>query len=68
VADIKRIPKPVRSKFDNIFALVSWRLWLERNGRVFQSVTTLPHQLSDSICEELLVWCSAGLVAHVLDE
>jgi hypothetical protein len=60
----KRVSKVSRSRFDSIFALVLWRLWNERNVRVFRNRVTMPHHLAERIAE-LSSWCGAGLVAQI---
>jgi hypothetical protein len=34
----KRAPKNLRKDFDAVVILVHWRIWKERNSRVFDSV------------------------------
>jgi hypothetical protein len=68
LASRKRISKVCRPLFDSVFALVVWRLWNERNERIFRSTTSLPHRLVDKISDELRDWSNAGLVANRMDE
>ena len=68
LASRKRVHKSSRATFDSLFALIIWRLWNERNERVFRTASKFPHQLVDKIDEELSWWCSAGLVAPLRDE
>nr|TKW25724.1 hypothetical protein SEVIR_3G136800v2 [Setaria viridis] len=46
---------------DSTFMLVSWKIWKERNDRVFARATDkTPAQLTGAITEEALLWCAAG--------
>ncbi|TKV95999.1 hypothetical protein SEVIR_9G400800v4 [Setaria viridis] len=47
---------------DSTFMLVSWKIWKERNDRVFARVMDkTPAQLTGAITEEALLWCAAGV-------
>jgi hypothetical protein len=56
----KRVHKSQRKGFDSLFALVTWSLWLERNARVFNSMSLRADQLAGRIHAEGLQWSSAG--------
>jgi hypothetical protein len=47
----KRVSKASRNRFVSIFALVVWRLWNERNVRVFRNRVMMPHHLAERIAE-----------------
>ncbi|RLN08377.1 hypothetical protein C2845_PM11G04590 [Panicum miliaceum] len=47
---------------DSIFMLISWRIWKERNGRVFGRQQPLAAaQLSEHILEDSRLWIQAGV-------
>jgi len=54
------LPGNWQKGFDTLFALVCWRIWKERNGRIFRAqVSTLPQMLI-SIKSEAELWVLAG--------
>jgi len=54
------LPGNWQKGFDTLFALVCWRIWKERNGRIFRAqVSTLPQMLI-SIESEAELWVLAG--------
>ena len=54
------LPGNLQKGFDTLFALVCWRIWKERNGRIFRAqVSTLPQMLI-SIESEAELWVLAG--------
>jgi hypothetical protein len=58
----KRIAKLRRKAFDSFVFLVSWKLWLERNARVFRNSVA---SVSKTIFEQCNLWCRAGLVVRL---
>ncbi|GJN34056.1 hypothetical protein PR202_gb22693 [Eleusine coracana subsp. coracana] len=58
----KRIPKPRRRCFDSITILITWTLWLERNGRVFRNEQRRPATVLNWFWQELRLWKRAKLV------
>ena len=59
------IPKPMRRNFDTITILLHWRLWKERNSRVFYQVASSADRVLDLIREDIAVWRSAGCIADL---
>ena len=45
-----------------IFALTWWELWKHRNAIIFEDAQPLVFPLLKKICNEGLVWSSAGLL------
>ncbi|OEL36292.1 hypothetical protein BAE44_0002689, partial [Dichanthelium oligosanthes] len=58
----KQVTKVRRKAFDSFCLLLSRLLWLERNSRVFRSVSQPPDPLVDVIFEQASLWSSAGLL------
>ena len=58
-------PSATRKSFDSALMLVGWSLWKERNRRVFDGASLLPHQLHHLIIEEADAWIGAGVRAFV---
>jgi hypothetical protein len=59
----KRLPKDRRKRFDTMFLLDAWLLWLERNARVFGSSLLFcqrPRDLLVRFQEEASAWSVAG--------
>lgn len=54
----------MRSGFDTLFILIIWRLWKERNVRLFNDCPSTVQHLLKSIREESELWIQAG--AHRL--
>jgi hypothetical protein len=48
----KRAPKNLRKDFDVVVILVHWRIWMERNSRVFDSVHHSVEDVFEMIREE----------------
>nr|TKW33058.1 hypothetical protein SEVIR_2G208466v2 [Setaria viridis] len=47
--------------FDSAFMLVSWKIWKERNERVFaRSLPKDASQLLQEIIQEGQLWCASG--------
>jgi hypothetical protein len=59
----KQVPKARRKAVDSLIILVVWRLWLERNARVFSLSSLAPSSLINSIWDECSWWSRAGLLA-----
>ncbi|CAN6356762.1 unnamed protein product [Urochloa humidicola] len=55
-----RLPGSKRKGFDSLFALISWQLSKERNGRLFRNVVAQPLQLLQRIKQEGNEWVAAG--------
>ena len=61
----KEIPKSARRNFDTITILIHWRIWKERNARIFEHVASNVDRVLDLIREDIAVWRSAGCVGDV---
>ncbi|RLN29300.1 tRNA guanosine-2' [Panicum miliaceum] len=64
----KRLVKDARKFFDSLVALTAWRLWNERNARIFRAQSTQAAALADSISDGLREWMRAGLVSNLENE
>jgi hypothetical protein len=56
----KRFDVDSRALFDSLLLLISWRLWKERNARVFGCVPSSVHDVVAAITAEGEEWASAG--------
>jgi hypothetical protein len=45
----KAVPKAHRKGFDSLVLLITWSLWLERNGRVFRGCSTVLVSLVEGV-------------------
>ncbi|XBI41835.1 hypothetical protein VPH35_126241 [Triticum aestivum] len=61
----KSIPKANRRDFDTIAILVHWRIWKERNARIFQHTASTANSVLDLIRDDIAVWRAAGCVADI---
>lgn len=61
----KRVPKNLRRDFDTVVILVHWKLWKERNNRIFDSVSHGEELVLDGIREDIAIWRSAGRIITV---
>lgn len=59
-------PKQLRKDFDAVVILVHWRLWKERNSRIFDGVSMDTAAVLDRIIDELRTWRHAGCFASDL--
>jgi hypothetical protein len=59
----KQVPKIRRRDFDTVVILVHWRIWKERNSRIFDGVQHLAQDVFEGIRDEIAMWRYAGLVA-----
>ena len=57
------LPGTLRRAFDSVLLLVSWRIWKERNARVFDGVSSSAAQLTRSVLVEADEWIAAGFTA-----
>ncbi|TKW02897.1 hypothetical protein SEVIR_7G033974v4 [Setaria viridis] len=50
-----------RKGIDSMFMLIAWKIWKERNDRVYQRGTEKnPGQLTWEILDEAFLWCAGG--------
>jgi hypothetical protein len=61
----KRVPKHVRRDFDTVVILVNWKLWKERNSRIFDNVQHSAEEVFEGIREDISLWRSARLVVAI---
>jgi hypothetical protein len=54
------VPSQLRRGFDSVVLLVSWRMWKERNSRVFDNVVTTASQVTRVVLDEGDEWVVAG--------
>jgi hypothetical protein len=57
----KSVAKVRRKAFDSFVILIAWLLWLQRNDRVLNRVSTLEVGLVDSIWMSLEQWVHVKL-------
>jgi hypothetical protein len=58
----RRAPKRRRRDFDTITILVHWRIWKERNTRIFQLEGSTVDRLFELIIEDVRSWRAAGCI------
>lgn len=58
----RRVVQWRRKCFDSIFILVVWKLWLERNARVFRQRSSQVSAVIHQFWSDVEVWCLARLV------
>ena len=61
----RAIPKHARRDFDTIVILIHWRVWKERNARIFQQTACDVDRVLDLIREDIGVWRAAGCVSEL---
>lgn len=59
------IPKPVRRNFDTVIILLHWRVWKERNARIFYQIASSPIRVLDMIKEDVAIWRTAGCICDL---
>jgi hypothetical protein len=62
LASRKRVLKPRHRAFDSMVFAVAWSIWLERNDRVFNRVSSDPSATAGSTWNLLSLWVRARLV------
>lgn len=50
-----------RTAFDSLFMLVCWKVWKERNARIFDDKSKVVEHLVADIKEEVLIWRATGI-------
>jgi len=58
-----QVPRELRKGFDSAVPLISWRLWKERNSRVFNNAPCMVSQAAQGVIEEGDQWIAAGFTA-----
>jgi hypothetical protein len=58
-----RAPKNLRRDFDTVVILVHWRVWMERNDRIFRQEFCMVDRVLELIIEEIHSWRAAGCIA-----
>jgi hypothetical protein len=58
----KQVPKPLRRDFDTVVILVHWKIWKERNARIFEGAQHSAEEVFDGIRDDIAIWRSAGLI------
>lgn len=59
-------PERFKREFDAVVILVHWRLWKERNARIFDGVASSPDRVVEAIIEDLRSWREAGCFATTI--
>mgnify|MGYP006951655593 FL=1 len=59
------IPKPLRRNFDTIAILIHWRIWKERNARIFDNVASTVDRVLELIKEDIRMWRAAGCICDL---
>jgi hypothetical protein len=54
------VPEDGRRVFDSLFMVVSWIIWKERNGRMFDGKERMASQVVTAVTDELDSYFSAG--------
>jgi hypothetical protein len=60
----KRAPKNIRRDFDTVAILVHWRIWKERNSRIFQQECSTADRVFELIIEDIHSWKAAGYISE----
>jgi hypothetical protein len=58
----KQVPKPLRRDFNTVVILVHWKIWKERNARIFEGAQHSAEEVFDGIRDDIAIWRSAGLI------
>lgn len=59
------IPNQMRRNFDTIAILLHWRVWKERNVRIFDNVASSADRLLDLTKEDIGMWRAAGCISDL---
>lgn len=57
------MPKIWSRDFDTVVILVHWRIWKERNSRMFYGVQHSTQEVFEGIRDEIAMWRFVGLIA-----
>ncbi|OEL16649.1 hypothetical protein BAE44_0022330, partial [Dichanthelium oligosanthes] len=55
----KRVAKAIRKSFDTLVMLIIWKIWLQRNERVFKVKATTASSVIKNVLEEAHCWITA---------
>lgn len=55
----------MRRNFDTIAILLHWRVWKERNVRIFDNVASSADRLLDLTKEDIGMWRAAGCISDL---
>ena len=61
----KEVPKPEWRNFDTIAIWLHWRIWKERNARIFEQVASSVDRVLELIREDIATWRAAGCVGDL---
>jgi hypothetical protein len=59
----KQVPKVRRRDFDTVVVLAHWRIWKERNSRIFEGAKHSVQEVFQGIRDDIAMWRHAGLIA-----
>ena len=59
------IPKPMKKNFDTIVILLHWRIWKERNARIFDNVATSADRVRDLVIQDIHTWRAVGCICDL---
>lgn len=59
------IPKPTKKNFDTILILLHWRIWKERNVRIFDNVISSADRVRDLVIQDIGTWRAAGCICDL---
>jgi hypothetical protein len=57
-----RAPSQLKRDFDTVAILVHWRIWKERNARIFQHEVSTVEKVFELIVEDVRTWKAARCI------